>query len=146
MPAIPACSAANWADCWHCRRVRRRPGRLAIGQERHLDLRCADRRAALHRLRHQPRAPHPRQPDRATREAPQPQGRRPGQGELFPTYRYHAVFTDSPFQLVQAESQHRGHAIIEQVIADSSTGPWPTYPPPRSTPTPPGNSPSPRTR
>jgi hypothetical protein len=31
-----------------------------------------------------------------------------GQGELFATYRYHAVFTDSPFQLTQAESQHRG--------------------------------------
>src|SRR4029453_11348644 len=33
-----------------------------------------------------------------------------GQGELFTTYRYHAVFTDSPFVLVQAESHHRGHA------------------------------------
>jgi hypothetical protein len=42
----------------------------------------------------------------------------PGQEELLPTYRYHAVFTDSPFTLVQAESQHRGHAIIEQVNAD----------------------------
>jgi len=41
-----------------------------------------------------------------------------GQGELFPTWRHHAVFTDSPFTLVQAEAQHRGHAIIEQVFAD----------------------------
>jgi hypothetical protein len=41
-----------------------------------------------------------------------------GQGELFPTWRYHAVFTDSPFALVQAEAGHRGHAIIEQVFAD----------------------------
>jgi hypothetical protein len=41
-----------------------------------------------------------------------------GQGELFPTWRYHAVFTDSGFTLVQAEAQHRGHAIIEQVFAD----------------------------
>jgi hypothetical protein len=40
------------------------------------------------------------------------------QGELFPTYRYHAVFTDSPFPLVTAEAQHRDHAIIEQVYAD----------------------------
>jgi hypothetical protein len=47
----------------------------------------------------------------------------PGQGELFPAWRYHAVFTDSPFELVQAEEQHRGHAIIEQVIADLSDGP-----------------------
>jgi hypothetical protein len=46
-----------------------------------------------------------------------------GQGELFATYRYHAVFTDSPFHLVQAESQHRGHAVIEQVFADLIDGP-----------------------
>jgi hypothetical protein len=47
-----------------------------------------------------------------------------GQGELFAAYRYHAVFTDSPFPLVQNESQHRGHAIIEQVFADLIDGPW----------------------
>jgi hypothetical protein len=47
-----------------------------------------------------------------------------GQGELFAAYRYHAVFTDSPFALVQAESQHRGHAIVEQVFADLIDGPW----------------------
>jgi hypothetical protein len=47
----------------------------------------------------------------------------PGQEELLPQYRYHAVFTDSPFTLVQAESQHRGHAIIEQVNADLIAGP-----------------------
>jgi hypothetical protein len=46
-----------------------------------------------------------------------------GQGELFSTYRYHAVFTDSPFQLTQTESQHRGHAIIEQLFADLIDGP-----------------------
>ncbi|MBV9141811.1 MAG: IS1380 family transposase, partial [Pseudonocardiales bacterium] len=45
-----------------------------------------------------------------------------GQGELFATYRYHAVFTDSPFPLSQAESHHRGHAIIEQVFADLIDG------------------------
>ncbi|KMV13510.1 transposase, partial [Mycobacterium heckeshornense] len=45
------------------------------------------------------------------------------QGELFAAYRYHAVFTDSPFELVQAESQHRGHAIVEQVFADLLDGP-----------------------
>jgi len=27
----------------------------------------------------------------------------PGQGELFPAWRYHAVFTDSPYELIQAE-------------------------------------------
>ena len=45
------------------------------------------------------------------------------QGELFAAYRYHAVFTDSPLELVQAEAQHRGHAIVEQVIADLKAGP-----------------------
>jgi hypothetical protein len=46
-----------------------------------------------------------------------------GQGELFPAWRYHAVFTDSPFQTIQAEADHRGHAIIEQVLADLYNGP-----------------------
>ncbi len=41
-----------------------------------------------------------------------------GQGELFATHRYHAVFTDSPLPMLQTETAHRGHAIIEQVIAD----------------------------
>ncbi len=47
----------------------------------------------------------------------------PGQGELFTAWRYHAVFTDSPFELVQAEEQHRGHAQAEQVFADLTDGP-----------------------
>jgi hypothetical protein len=46
-----------------------------------------------------------------------------GTGELFPVWRHHAVFTDSPFELVQAEGQHRGHAIVEQVFADVTSGP-----------------------
>jgi Transposase DDE domain group 1 len=46
-----------------------------------------------------------------------------GQDELFPAWRYHAVFTGSPFQLVQAEAQHRDHAIVEQVFADWTDGP-----------------------
>jgi hypothetical protein len=46
-----------------------------------------------------------------------------GQTELFPTYRYHTVFTDSPFELVPAEADHRRHAVIEQVIADGKAGP-----------------------
>jgi hypothetical protein len=46
-----------------------------------------------------------------------------GQGELFPAWRHHAVFTDSPFTTLQAEAQHRGHAIIEQVFADQADGP-----------------------
>jgi Transposase DDE domain group 1 len=46
-----------------------------------------------------------------------------GQGELFTAYRYHAVFTDSPVELVQAEAHHRGHAVVEQVFADLNDGP-----------------------
>ncbi len=46
-----------------------------------------------------------------------------GQDELFPVWRYHAVFTDSPFELVQAEGQRRDHAVVEQVFADVTSGP-----------------------
>ena len=46
-----------------------------------------------------------------------------GQAELFPAWRYHAVFTDSPFETIQAEEHHRDHAIIEQVFADWNDGP-----------------------
>jgi len=45
------------------------------------------------------------------------------QQELFTAYRYHALFTDSPLVLVQAEKTHRAHAIIEQVHADLKHGP-----------------------
>jgi hypothetical protein len=45
------------------------------------------------------------------------------QGELFPVWRYHPFFTDSPFETLQAEQQHRHHAVIEQVIADGKAGP-----------------------
>jgi hypothetical protein len=42
---------------------------------------------------------------------------------LFPVWRYHAIFTNNTAALVAAESQHRGHAIVEQVIADLKAGP-----------------------
>jgi hypothetical protein len=45
------------------------------------------------------------------------------QCELFAVWRYHAAYTDSPYELVQAEAQHRGHAIIEQVFAELIDGP-----------------------
>ena len=45
-----------------------------------------------------------------------------GTDQLFPVRRYHAVLTDSPFELVQAEGQHRDHAIVEQVFADVDHG------------------------
>jgi hypothetical protein len=56
--------------------------------------------------------------DRAPRGGAQRHHHPQGQGELFAAYRYHAVFTDSPLPLVDAEADHRRHAIVEQVIAD----------------------------
>ena len=41
------------------------------------------------------------------------------QATLFDVYRHHAVFTTSGFEMLQAEGHHRGHAVIEQVIADA---------------------------
>jgi len=45
------------------------------------------------------------------------------QSELFTVYRYHAVFTNTPLPMLDAEAAHRAHAIIEQVIADLKNGP-----------------------
>ena len=45
------------------------------------------------------------------------------QSELFTAYRYHALFTNSPLPMLEAEKAHRAHAIIEQVIADLKNGP-----------------------
>jgi len=46
-----------------------------------------------------------------------------GQGELFSTWRHHAVFTDSAESMLAAEATHRDHAIIEKVIAELKNGP-----------------------
>jgi hypothetical protein len=51
-----------------------------------------------------------------------PAGAPAGQRELFAAYRYHACFTDSPLSMLEAEAAHRGHAIVEQVIADLKQG------------------------
>jgi hypothetical protein len=45
------------------------------------------------------------------------------QSELFTVYRHHAVFTNSPLPMLEAESAHRAHAIVEQIIADLKNGP-----------------------
>ncbi len=47
----------------------------------------------------------------------------PDQGELFSAYRHHGIFTDSPLVMLQAETTHRAHAIVEQAIADMKSGP-----------------------
>ncbi|MEE1807669.1 IS1380 family transposase [Streptomyces sp. BE133] len=41
------------------------------------------------------------------------------QGELFPVWCHHPFFTDNPAETLQAEREHRHHAVVEQVIADS---------------------------
>ncbi len=46
-----------------------------------------------------------------------------GQHELFATWRHHAVFTDNPMGMLEAEACHRQHAVVEQVIADLKAGP-----------------------
>ena len=56
-------------------------------------------------------------PDTACGKVPE------GQEELFTTWRYHAVFTDSPEAMLDADATHRAHAVIEQVIADVKNGP-----------------------
>lgn len=45
------------------------------------------------------------------------------QGELFAVHRHHAFITNSGFDIVEADQLHRGHAIIEQVIAELKDGP-----------------------
>ncbi|MCX6463881.1 MAG: IS1380 family transposase, partial [Pseudonocardiales bacterium] len=47
----------------------------------------------------------------------------PGQSALFAAYRFHAVFTDNPEPMLDAEATHRDHAIVEQVIAELKNGP-----------------------
>ncbi len=56
-------------------------------------------------------------PDTARGKVPE------GQEELFTTWRHHAVFTDSPEAMLDAEATHRAHAVVEQVIADLKNGP-----------------------
>jgi hypothetical protein len=46
-----------------------------------------------------------------------------GKEELLPAYRYHAIFTNVTFPLVEAEAFHRRHAVVEQFFADLIDGP-----------------------
>ncbi len=45
------------------------------------------------------------------------------QNPLFTVYRHHAVLTNPHLPMLAAESAYRGHAIVEQVIADLRDGP-----------------------
>jgi hypothetical protein len=44
-----------------------------------------------------------------------------GQSTLFDTWRHHAVFVTSGYEMLQAEAQHRQHAVHEQVSADAKS-------------------------
>jgi hypothetical protein len=57
-----------------------------------------------------------------------PHHTRNDQGELFRVWYYHAVFTDTRFELRTADEHHRGHAIIEQVFADLNDSALAHYP------------------
>lgn len=46
-----------------------------------------------------------------------------GQDELVTSWRYHAIFTDTPEPLLEAEATHRAHTVVAQVIADLKAGP-----------------------
>ncbi|HWB35435.1 MAG TPA: IS1380 family transposase [Rugosimonospora sp.] len=46
-----------------------------------------------------------------------------GQGELFETWRHHAFITNTTLTAVAGDAHHRGHAIVEQVIAELKAGP-----------------------
>lgn len=52
-----------------------------------------------------------------------PTAAKAGQPELFDTYRDHAFITNSTLTTVEADARHRGHALIEQVIAELKDGP-----------------------
>jgi hypothetical protein len=45
------------------------------------------------------------------------------QPALVEGHRHHAVFTNTTLTMLQAETSHRGHAIVEHVIADLKNGP-----------------------
>lgn len=51
------------------------------------------------------------------------QNAKQGQETLFDTYRHHAFITNSTLSTVEADRRHRGHAVIEQVIAELKNGP-----------------------
>ena len=66
------------------------------------------------------------------------------QGELFPTWNYHAFVTDRVGTAVELDQDHRRHAVVELASATSSTAPGsPTAPRAGSPPTPPGCWPAP---
>src|SRR6185436_1658366 len=89
----------------------------------------------LHRLHLEgEEAPGDRAVDRPPSQTAQPEIRpHRGQDELFAVYRHHAVFTNSTEPMLLAESHHRDHAIVEQVIADLKSSAMAHFPSARMT-------------
>ena len=50
----------------------------------------------------------------------------PGQGELFPAWRYHAIFTDSPYGSPRLRSSTAATPSSSSSSPTSTTAPWPT--------------------
>ena len=120
--AVTAAISTIADDAWTTIRYPQRGLRRAA---RAVDLRRRGRRDPFHRVRFQ-RTKHAvtaRLIVRRVRDANPDHVVANEQGELFPVWRHHAVFTDSPLPMLQAEADHRRHAIIEQVIADLKNGP-----------------------
>src|SRR5260370_14394252 len=78
-----------------------------------------------------------------------------GHDELIAVGRYHALFTDSPFETIQAETHHRDHATVGRALPPSAKTPpapppaWlaPPDPKPQARPaTPPSPTPPPPSR
>lgn len=46
-----------------------------------------------------------------------------GQDTLFDTFRYHAFITNSTLNTIEADAEHRQHAVIEQTIGELKAGP-----------------------
>ena len=120
-PKVKAAIAAIPHTAWHPHQIS--PGRSGMTSCRRWVSDAEVAEVSLHRLRPQ---------RRKRRSLPGPIVRRvkdlnrsaaTGQGELFTLWRYHAVFTDSPFTTLQAEDHHRDHAQVEQVFADLADGP-----------------------
>lgn len=85
-----------------------------------LGLRCRARRDRLRRVHQQEQGPTRALPAHRAPGQTAPARTCDGtvQGELFAAYRYHPFITNSRLGLVEADQTHRGHAIIEQTIAD----------------------------
>ena len=118
---VDAAIAAIPEDAWTAIQYPRRSGTTSCA----LGLRRRSRRGGIHGVHLEERAGGHRPADRPPGPRPEQAGRR-GPGRAVPLWRYHAVFTDSPFELLQAEGstgpRDRGAGLRRL----SPTGRWRT--------------------